>query len=86
MYLGGVPNMDILPKPANVSELFEGCIGEVRYLCAEIVLKCFVFFCMQWLKPVCSACLGFHQQQESGSVLQLHREQIYPQVCGQQPL
>uniref|UniRef100_A0A8C2WMQ1 Heparan sulfate proteoglycan 2 n=1 Tax=Cyclopterus lumpus TaxID=8103 RepID=A0A8C2WMQ1_CYCLU len=29
MYLGGVPNMDILPKPANVSELFEGCIGEV---------------------------------------------------------
>lgn len=32
MYLGGVPNMDILPKPANVSEMFEGCIGEVRSL------------------------------------------------------
>ncbi|XP_074498541.1 basement membrane-specific heparan sulfate proteoglycan core protein isoform X4 [Sebastes fasciatus] len=29
MYLGGVPNMDILPMPANVSELFEGCIGEI---------------------------------------------------------
>ncbi|XP_054464444.1 basement membrane-specific heparan sulfate proteoglycan core protein isoform X3 [Anoplopoma fimbria] len=29
MFLGGVPNMDVLPKPANVSELFEGCIGEV---------------------------------------------------------
>ncbi|XP_073326188.1 basement membrane-specific heparan sulfate proteoglycan core protein [Pagrus major] len=29
MYLGGVPNMDLLPKPANVSEMFEGCIGEV---------------------------------------------------------
>uniref|UniRef100_A0A3B4XVX7 Heparan sulfate proteoglycan 2 n=1 Tax=Seriola lalandi dorsalis TaxID=1841481 RepID=A0A3B4XVX7_SERLL len=29
MYLGGVPNMDILPKPANISELFQGCIGEV---------------------------------------------------------
>nr|XP_055043669.1 basement membrane-specific heparan sulfate proteoglycan core protein isoform X17 [Misgurnus anguillicaudatus] len=29
MYLGGVPSMDILPKPANVSMLFEGCIGEV---------------------------------------------------------
>uniref|UniRef100_A0A7N6BSW4 Heparan sulfate proteoglycan 2 n=1 Tax=Anabas testudineus TaxID=64144 RepID=A0A7N6BSW4_ANATE len=29
MYLGGVPNMDILPKPANVSEMFQGCIGEV---------------------------------------------------------
>ncbi|XP_077945716.1 basement membrane-specific heparan sulfate proteoglycan core protein isoform X7 [Gasterosteus aculeatus] len=29
MYLGGVPDMDILPKPANISELFEGCIGEV---------------------------------------------------------
>ncbi|KAI3356952.1 hypothetical protein L3Q82_003588 [Scortum barcoo] len=29
MYLGGVPSMDILPKPANVSEMFEGCIGEV---------------------------------------------------------
>ncbi|KAJ8390133.1 hypothetical protein AAFF_G00110070 [Aldrovandia affinis] len=29
MYLGGVPSMDILPKPANVSVLFEGCIGEV---------------------------------------------------------
>lgn len=30
MYLGGVPNMDLLPKPANVSELFQGCVGEVR--------------------------------------------------------
>lgn len=30
MYLGGVPSMDILPKPANVSMLFDGCIGEVR--------------------------------------------------------
>lgn len=30
MYLGGVPDMDILPKPANVSEMFEGCVGEVR--------------------------------------------------------
>ncbi|KAJ8360629.1 hypothetical protein SKAU_G00171540 [Synaphobranchus kaupii] len=29
MYLGGVPSMDILPKAANVSMLFEGCIGEV---------------------------------------------------------
>ncbi|XP_017274656.1 basement membrane-specific heparan sulfate proteoglycan core protein isoform X4 [Kryptolebias marmoratus] len=29
MYLGGVPSMDILPKPANVSNMFEGCIGEV---------------------------------------------------------
>ncbi|XP_069382458.1 basement membrane-specific heparan sulfate proteoglycan core protein isoform X23 [Paralichthys olivaceus] len=29
MYLGGVPNMDILPKAANVSEMFGGCIGEV---------------------------------------------------------
>ncbi|XP_048872624.1 basement membrane-specific heparan sulfate proteoglycan core protein isoform X13 [Brienomyrus brachyistius] len=29
MYLGGVPSMDILPKPANVSMLFKGCIGEV---------------------------------------------------------
>ncbi|XP_029911416.1 basement membrane-specific heparan sulfate proteoglycan core protein isoform X2 [Myripristis murdjan] len=29
MYLGGVPNLDILPKPANVSEMFDGCIGEV---------------------------------------------------------
>ncbi|KAG9353052.1 hypothetical protein JZ751_017628 [Albula glossodonta] len=29
MYLGGVPSMDILPKAANISMLFEGCIGEV---------------------------------------------------------
>ncbi|XP_036959999.1 basement membrane-specific heparan sulfate proteoglycan core protein isoform X7 [Acanthopagrus latus] len=29
MYLGGVPNMELLPKPANVSEMFKGCIGEV---------------------------------------------------------
>uniref|UniRef100_A0A3B5AWQ0 Heparan sulfate proteoglycan 2 n=1 Tax=Stegastes partitus TaxID=144197 RepID=A0A3B5AWQ0_9TELE len=29
MYLGGVPSMEILPKPANVSEMFDGCIGEV---------------------------------------------------------
>ncbi|XP_035236655.1 basement membrane-specific heparan sulfate proteoglycan core protein-like isoform X3 [Anguilla anguilla] len=29
MYLGGVPSMDILPKPANVTMLFEGCVGEV---------------------------------------------------------
>lgn len=35
MYLGGVPSMDLLPKPANVSEMFEGCIGEVRSLCAK---------------------------------------------------
>lgn len=32
MYLGGVPNMDLLPKPANVSEMFRGCVGEVRSL------------------------------------------------------
>lgn len=35
MYLGGVPNMEILPKPANVSEMFKGCIGEVRSLISE---------------------------------------------------
>ncbi|XP_062871277.1 basement membrane-specific heparan sulfate proteoglycan core protein isoform X2 [Trichomycterus rosablanca] len=29
MYLGGVPSMDILPKPANISILYKGCIGEV---------------------------------------------------------
>ncbi|XP_070400895.1 basement membrane-specific heparan sulfate proteoglycan core protein isoform X2 [Nothobranchius furzeri] len=29
MYLGGVSSVDILPKPANVSKMFEGCIGEV---------------------------------------------------------
>ncbi|XP_046725155.1 basement membrane-specific heparan sulfate proteoglycan core protein isoform X3 [Silurus meridionalis] len=29
MFLGGVPKKDILPKPANVSMFFEGCIGEV---------------------------------------------------------
>ncbi|XP_061650019.1 basement membrane-specific heparan sulfate proteoglycan core protein isoform X13 [Phyllopteryx taeniolatus] len=29
MFLGGVPNIEILPKPANVSEMFKGCIGEV---------------------------------------------------------
>uniref|UniRef100_A0A3B3VSB1 Heparan sulfate proteoglycan 2 n=1 Tax=Poecilia latipinna TaxID=48699 RepID=A0A3B3VSB1_9TELE len=28
MYLGGVPSMDILPKPANVTQMFDGCIGE----------------------------------------------------------
>lgn len=30
MFLGGVPAKDILPKPANVSKFFEGCIGEVQ--------------------------------------------------------
>ncbi|XP_053705091.1 basement membrane-specific heparan sulfate proteoglycan core protein isoform X1 [Synchiropus splendidus] len=29
MFLGGVPDLELLPKPANVSEMFEGCIGEV---------------------------------------------------------
>ncbi|XP_061544566.1 basement membrane-specific heparan sulfate proteoglycan core protein isoform X9 [Phycodurus eques] len=29
MFLGGVPSIEILPKPANVSEMFKGCIGEV---------------------------------------------------------
>ncbi|XP_029102224.1 basement membrane-specific heparan sulfate proteoglycan core protein isoform X4 [Scleropages formosus] len=29
MYLGGVPSMDLLPKPANISAPFKGCIGEV---------------------------------------------------------
>lgn len=37
MYLGGVPSMDILPKPANVSMLFDGCIGEVRMYCIELL-------------------------------------------------
>lgn len=35
MYLGGVPSMEVLPKPANVSRMFEGCISEVRSLCTE---------------------------------------------------
>ncbi|KAK5864266.1 hypothetical protein PBY51_001220 [Eleginops maclovinus] len=29
MFLGGVPTTDILPKPANISHMFQGCIGEV---------------------------------------------------------
>ncbi|XP_045065410.1 basement membrane-specific heparan sulfate proteoglycan core protein-like isoform X5 [Coregonus clupeaformis] len=29
MYLGGVPNMEIVPKALNISDLFVGCIGEV---------------------------------------------------------
>ncbi|XP_072305364.1 basement membrane-specific heparan sulfate proteoglycan core protein isoform X2 [Eucyclogobius newberryi] len=29
MFLGGVPKMEILPKPANISHMFDGCIGEV---------------------------------------------------------
>lgn len=37
MYLGGVPSMDILPKPANVSMLFDGCIGEVRMYSIVVV-------------------------------------------------
>jgi len=39
MYLGGVPSMDILPKPANVSEMFEGCIGEVIILFTEEITQ-----------------------------------------------
>lgn len=34
MFLGGVPMKDILPKPANVSTFFEGCIGEV-HICVK---------------------------------------------------
>uniref|UniRef100_A0A671MKX5 Basement membrane-specific heparan sulfate proteoglycan core protein-like n=1 Tax=Sinocyclocheilus anshuiensis TaxID=1608454 RepID=A0A671MKX5_9TELE len=40
MYLGGVPSMDILPKPANVSMLFDGCIGEVRMAFTLSVVQC----------------------------------------------
>ncbi|XP_061908758.1 basement membrane-specific heparan sulfate proteoglycan core protein [Entelurus aequoreus] len=29
MFLGGVPSVDLLPKPANVSGMFQGCVGEV---------------------------------------------------------
>ncbi|XP_034151976.1 basement membrane-specific heparan sulfate proteoglycan core protein isoform X5 [Esox lucius] len=29
MYLGGVPSMDIIPKALNISDLYDGCIGEV---------------------------------------------------------
>ncbi|KAJ3585960.1 hypothetical protein NHX12_012366, partial [Muraenolepis orangiensis] len=29
MYLGGVPDLDLLPKPANISHMFKGCVGEV---------------------------------------------------------
>ena len=31
MYLGGVRDVGMLPKPANISVLFTGCIGEVGY-------------------------------------------------------
>lgn len=39
MYLGGVPSMEVLPKPANVSRMFEGCIGEVRISALEEQMK-----------------------------------------------
>uniref|UniRef100_A0A674AKG9 Heparan sulfate proteoglycan 2 n=1 Tax=Salmo trutta TaxID=8032 RepID=A0A674AKG9_SALTR len=29
MYLGGVPNIEIVPKALNISDMFDGCIGEV---------------------------------------------------------
>lgn len=72
MYLGGVPDMDILPKPANISELFEGCIGEVRSLCPERRENFINTVQYLWLKRISAARLGFYQQQEGGSVLQLH--------------
>ena len=40
MFLGGVPSMDILPRPANVSMLFQGCIGEVGTLHSTIFGTC----------------------------------------------
>lgn len=43
MYLGGVPSMDILPKPANVSMLFEGCIGEVSLLLQYYITVSYAF-------------------------------------------
>ena len=42
MFLGGVPSMDILPKPANISMLFDGCIGEVRARTQENHNNCFI--------------------------------------------
>uniref|UniRef100_A0A8C7HHD9 Heparan sulfate proteoglycan 2 n=1 Tax=Oncorhynchus kisutch TaxID=8019 RepID=A0A8C7HHD9_ONCKI len=29
MYLGGVPNLEIVPKTLNISDMFYGCVGEV---------------------------------------------------------
>ncbi|XP_055787281.1 basement membrane-specific heparan sulfate proteoglycan core protein-like isoform X1 [Salvelinus fontinalis] len=29
MYLGGVPNIEIVPKALNISDIFNGCVGEV---------------------------------------------------------
>ncbi|KAM9505201.1 basement membrane-specific heparan sulfate proteoglycan core protein-like isoform 9-T9 [Salvelinus alpinus] len=29
MYLGGVPNIEIVPKALNISDMFNGCVGEV---------------------------------------------------------
>lgn len=52
MYLGGVPKMDILPKAANVSEMFEGCIGEVR---SSIKYGKDFFLHFRWLRLVCAA-------------------------------
>lgn len=71
--------MDLLPKPANISEMFRGCVGEVRsqkkkeppLMCGDANLL---------------VCSGVHQQQEGGPVLQLYGEQSHPDVCGQQPL
>lgn len=83
MYLGGVPDMDILPKPANVSEMFKGCVGEVRAQLRDRNYSRFLSACSETFGRNSA---GVHQQQEGGSVLQLHREQIHPQVCGQQPM
>ncbi|KAM6924356.1 basement membrane-specific heparan sulfate proteoglycan core protein-like [Xenentodon cancila] len=40
VYLGGVPSMHILPKPANISKMFDGCIGEVSINNKKLDLWC----------------------------------------------
>lgn len=75
MYLGGVPSMDILPKPANVSMLFDGCIGEVRMAFTLSVVFITAHSHVLILNSFILALFfftGLHQWKEVGHIIQLH--------------
>uniref|UniRef100_A0A8C1JKE0 Heparan sulfate proteoglycan 2 n=1 Tax=Cyprinus carpio TaxID=7962 RepID=A0A8C1JKE0_CYPCA len=89
MYLGGVPSMDILPKPANVSMLFDGCIGEVRIAFTLIVVYITPHSHVSILNCLVLALFfftGLHQWKEVGSIIQLHREQRHQPVYRRQAM
>uniref|UniRef100_A0A4W5NWV5 Heparan sulfate proteoglycan 2 n=1 Tax=Hucho hucho TaxID=62062 RepID=A0A4W5NWV5_9TELE len=55
MYLGGVPNIEIVPKALNISDMFDGCIGERHVIIHDSLyyIITYVMFTITLVPPQC---------------------------------